>query len=556
MNNDVKSTTYSLSSIDSLLNCNSLVLINSNELVNTRISIDNIVSVYRSIVIDKTVYTPHYKLDKKEEETGFYYELSKAVDFGLRNGFDEIIYVDTKKSTPLGYTELQTQIGVSSNLVIKINLTTGIDNNTENDLDLSFKLDSVTENLYSLKPMTGEGLSDYTATKDIINNTYPQYEPYTNKVSCLLQDNKRSIFLGDRVVVKSDDEFKIHKLGILSGREVDPFRNNFQTYKVGRYESDLAIYAWSKTKVNDKYQIDYCINSLTICNKFKNLLQYVHTKDNDGCCTIPDITEGGKTAVDINVLYVTGKYFICEGIFEDGTSVIKVLNTDAEDPFWINTPNDFVCISELETVPEIIKLTNKKINFSIESTKEILEKYPDLYSTYLDTRNLSSFFLKRKIGDWYLIQKNVNNGTTVYILAGKYSTLYLTSEDINRLIVVNNNTVMINNDNYYVMYSGIKKTWYTERYRAAFYDGSLIEYNGIEFANIGNNVKADISDDTYKNYYDKEIIKIIHKSSKISETILDKYRRNRYPENDTIPNIVDACDGIIFYIEDGKINYL
>ena len=546
----VDSSTYSLSTIESLVECNTILLFNSIYLTDIKLSIDNLAVVYDTIINDTGTYIPYLIVDKNSEDSGFYYELSKAVKSGLKSGFNEIIYVNPLKSSPLGYTELQTQIGVSTNIIIKINLTTGIDDG--GDLNLSFKLDSVTESLYSSKELSGKDLNDFTTVSDIKNSPLPKFEPYTNNITSLLKDENRSIFLNDRIIT---GDFKLHKLGLLVGRDVDPFRNNFQTYKVSRYGNDLAIYSWSKTKVNNKYQIDYCINSLTVSNKFNNLLQYVYTKDNDGCCTVPEIIEGEKTAVDIDVLYVTGKYIVCKGIFEDGTSTVKVLNTDTEEPYWVYLSEDFVCLSEWDTVPRIIRLKNKKINFSIDSVREVLEKYPDLYTTHLDTKNLSSFYLKRKIGEWYLLQKSINNGT-VFVLAGKYSTVYLTDEDLKRLIVINNTTVMINDEDYYIMYTGLGKTWYTERYRAFFYDSSMIDYNGIMMANIGDNINIEISDTTYKNYYDKEVIKIVRKTDQLSNTILDRYRRNRYPNIDKIPNIIDACNGIIFYIEDGKINYL
>lgn len=546
----VDSSTYSLSTIESLVECNTILLFNSVYLTDIKLSIDNLAVVYDTIINDTETYIPYLIVNKNSEDSGFYYELSKAVKSGLKSGFNEIIYVNPLKSSPLGYTELQTQIGVSTNIIIKINLTTGIDDG--GDLNLSFKLDSVTESLYSSKDLSGKDLNDFTTVSGIKNSPLPKLEPYTNNITSLLEDENRSIFLNDRIITS---DFKLHKLGILVGRDVDPFRNNFQTYKVSRYGNDLAIYSWSKTKVNNKYQVDYCINSLTVSNKFNNLLQYVYTKDNDGCCTAPDIIEGDKTAVDIDVLYVTGKYIVCKGIFEDGTSTVRVLNTDTEEPYWVYLSEDFICLSEWDTVPRIIRLKNKKINFSIDSVREVLEKYPDLYTTHLDTKNLSSFYLKRKIGEWYLLQKSINSGT-VFVLAGKYSTVYLTDEDLKKLIVINNTTVMINDEDYYIMYTGLGKTWYTERYRAFFYDSSMIDYNGIMMANIGDNVNIEISDTTYKNYYDKEIIKIVRKTDQLSNTILDRYRRNRYPNIDKIPNIIDACNGIIFYIENGKINYL
>ena len=550
---DVNSSTYSLGSIESIVNCES-ILVFSSDSMDTKLSVENVGAMYEKIV-SKSTYIPYLIITKNTSEEYFYYELSKATSSGIKTGFDEIIYLDKTQTNPLGYTELQTKIGKSTNLTIRVNLSTGIQDETINDLQISFKLEETKESLNTTKNIIGKELYEYATVNDVKNAEIRKYEPYVNNVNCLVNDKNRSLYLNDRVIVHEGDDLKIHKLNILTGKEVDPFRNNFQNYKVGQYGTDLAIYAWNKTKVGDKYQIDYCINSLTISNYFGNLKQYVYTKDNDGCCTIPDILEGTKVAVDVDILYATSKYLVCKGIFEDGTSTIKVLNTDEESTYWVNLPEDFICMSEWEALPEIIRLSHEKINFSTDSVREILEKYPDLYSTYLDTRIIPSFYLRRKIGDWYLIQKTINNGSS-YILAGKYSTVYMTEEDLKRLIIVNNNTVIIKEDDYYLLYSGIKKTWYTERYRAMFFDSSFVEYKGILMADIKSGVSTEVSNDTYKNYYDKGYIKIIQKTDQLCDTILDRYRRNRYPDISHIPNIIDACNGIIFYIEDGKINYL
>lgn len=550
---DVNSSTYSLGSIESIVNCES-ILVFSSDSMDTKLSVENVGAMYEKIV-SKSTYIPYLIITKNSSDEYFYYELSKATGSGIKTGFDEIIYLDKTQTNPLGYTELQTKIGKSTNLTIRINLSTGINDDTINDLRISFKLEETKESLNTTKNIIGKELYEYATVNDVKNAEIRKYEPYVNNVNCLVNDKNRSLYLNDRVIIHEGNDLKIHKLNILTGKEVDPFRNNFQNYKIGQYGTDLAIYAWNKTKVGDKYQIDYSINSLTISNYFGNLKQYVYTKDNDGCCTIPDIFEGTEVAVDVDILYATSKYLVCKGIFEDGTSTIKVLNTDEESTYWVNLPEDFICISEWEALPEIIRLSHEKINFSTDSVREILEKYPDLYSTYLDTRIIPSFYLRRKIGDWYLIQKTINNGSS-YILAGKYSTVYMTEEDLKRLIIVNNNTVIIKEDDYYLLYSGIKKTWHTERYRAVFFDSSFIEYKGINMADIKSGVSNEVSNDTYKNYYDKGYIKIIQKTDQLCNTVLDRYRRNRYPDISHIPNIVDACNGIIFYIEDGKINYL
>lgn len=552
---EVNSSTYSLGSIESIVNCESVLVFNSDSM-DTKLSVENVGAMYERI-ISKSTYIPYLIITKQSSDDYFYYELSKAVNSGIKAGFDEIIYLDKTQTNPLGYTELQAKIGKSTNITIRVNLSTGIQDETINDLQISFKLDETKESLNTTKGVVGKELYEYATVNDVKNKEIKKYEPYINNISCLYDDKYRSLYLNDRVIVHDrDGELKIHKLNILTGKEVDPFRNNFQYYRVGQYGTDLAVYAWNKTRVGDRYQIDYCINSLTISNYFGNLKQYVYTKDNDGCCTIPDIVdENGNVNIDIDILYTTNKYLICKGTFEDGSSTIKVLNTDEESTYWVNIPEDFVCISEWNSLPEIIRLSHKKINFSIDSVREILEKYPDIYTTYLDTKNISTFYLKRKIGDWYLIQKTINNGSS-YILAGKYSTVYLTEEDISRLIIINNNTIIIKEDNYYLLYSGIGKTWHTERYRAVFFDSSFIEYKGINMADIKNSVSVEVSNETYKNYYDKGYIKIIQKSDQLCNTVLDRYRRNKYPDLSHIPNIVDACEGIIFYIEDGKINYL
>jgi hypothetical protein len=556
---EIETTTSLLGSIDLVLSCNSILVYNSESM--PKLSVDNVINVYDNL-IKGTVYNNKYMILKRRTEVNidFKYDYNEAINQGLVSGFDVIIYLNSTNTIPIGFTELQSPVGMFSNVNINLGLVPSL-NSEPSNLKITFTLDEITESLYSLKDLTTtrNDLYQYTTANSILDIKDRVYEPYTNNINCLQSDTRRILYLNDRVINNKNGVLELRRLNILRDKEVDPFRVNYQTFSINQYGNDIALYAWSKTEKDDEtgYKIDYCINSLTKSNKFGNLQQYVNTKDNDGSCTIPDITnEQNEVANDVNILYVTGKYLVCEGIFNDGTKKLSVLDTDKENPHWLNLPEDFVCFTEWENIPKPIQLKYKKINFSVDSKKEILEKYPDLYSTYLDTMNSSSFSLKRKIGNWYLIQKNTNNGS-IYVLAGKSSTIYTVESDLEKIIVVNDNTVLLKENDYYLMYTGNSKTWYTERYRSFFKDSSFINYHGIQFASTGDTSSGELSDTTYKNYYDKEYIKIIPKNESIYNTILNQYRRNYYPLSiDKIPNIIGAFRGIIFYIEDGKINYL
>lgn len=553
---EITTTTNLLGSIDLVLSCNSILVYNSESM--PRISTDNVINLYNDLV-SGIVYSNKYIILKRQKDSDidFKYDYNNSVNQGLTSGFDTIIYLNSTDTGPVGYTELQSPIGKFSNVNISLGLVPSL-NSEPSNLNITFTLDEITENLYSLKNFLDEKeLNQYTPASRVLKESKLNYKPYVNNLGCLQSDPRRVLYLSDRAICNNLGNLELKKLNILKNKEVDPFRVNFQSYCINQYGSDIAVYAWSKVEKEDGtgYKIDYSINSLTKSNKFGNLQQYVNTKDNDGCCTIPDIIVDQNTAIDINILYVTGRYFVCEGIFEDGTKKLAVLDTDKENPHWLNLPEDFVCFTEWERIPKPIQLKYKKINFSIDSKREILENYPDLYTTYLDTMNSSSFLLKRKIGGWYLIQKSTNNGS-IYVLAGKCSTIYLVEDDLEKIIVVNDNTVLLKEDEYYLMYTGNEKTWYTERYRAFFKDSSFINYHGIQFASTGDNSNSELSDTTYKNYYDKEYIKIIPKNEALYNTVLNKYRRNFYPNINKIPDIIGAFRGIIFYIEDGKINYL
>lgn len=77
-----------------------------------------------------------------------------------------------------------------------------------------------------------------------------------------------------------------------------------------------------------------------------------------------------------------------------------------------------------------------------------------------------------------------------------------------------------------------------------------------------NNVQIDFcksndeSDNKYLEKFKTKEIEIISNDSQLSETSLNKFRKNYYPICEGIPNIVCACEGLIFYIIDRKLNYL
>ena len=61
-------------------------------------------------------------------------------------------------------------------------------------------------------------------------------------------------------------------------------------------------------------------------------------------------------------------------------------------------------------------------------------------------------------------------------------------------------------------------------------------------------------DDLYRSYFNEGKIERIFKVYPVYDSILNLFRKNYYnTEENTIPNIIGACDGIIFFLTNDKL---
>lgn len=554
--NDLSYTTYVSSTVDSVINCSKLLLYyySRTEYEDFKISLNNLNSVYNEVLNPEKRHSYLIIQNRSEKELGdstrlsyFKYSLNEARMSGLNTGFNVIIYLDSNL-VPCGFTEFRDIIGVNSNLDISISLNSIV--TEKSPITVKFLLDSITDNINLIdKDSIGDRLMDYTSSSTYFNNLNKVCGKYTSSITSL-STNKSIIYQQSQIITEQG----IYKLDILRNRDIDPFRVGFNRFHIGRYGEDIALYEWVK---ESNRIIKYCIYSLTKKTKFGDLKQYIHTRSDEGYLLIPIMKRGNEFVLSLDILYASGRFLVCKGTYSNGDTEIRLLNTEVEDPYWVDLDPNFICLTEGTEKSKYIHLDQSKVNSTTDSVLEILEKLPNLYSTFLNTKNLMSFSIKRIIGDWYLLRKNSSAGIVYYLTSNSMSVCF-SEEDLENMIIINNNAILLKEEDYYVMYNTLGKSFYTERIRARLKNCFLIkDENGILFAKSDDNSDGDYSDKTYKEYYDKEIIKIIPKSSDLKDTYLNNFRRNSYPWNiEGIPNIIGATNGIIFYINDNKINYL
>jgi hypothetical protein len=109
---------------------------------------------------------------------------------------------------------------------------------------------------------------------------------------------------------------------------------------------------------------------------------------------------------------------------------------------------------------------------------------------------------------------------------------------------------MFEEDNYYLFYFLDEGEYWTERARATKpgTELSLDETLEVLFCHGGED------DDEYKNYFLTNKIERVFKSYPVYDSILNSFRKNYYnvEEFSTLPNIIGACDGVLFFLTKDK----
>lgn len=520
--------TYILGTTKNILACLGIVVYNKSQLPPDieKLSLYNINQVYEKVIQNEK----YIKLTRQNSEEPFTFISNN----GFTDGFDTIIYLSNSDNSPTGYTEFLNKQGQERN----INILLAFNSTISGDLTVTLmnSLTQLKNNSTVNKNFIGKELYQYPNVKDIYedNIDYKWIEPkYTTNLSALINsENIQNIFLGYGIL----NNLTLVKLNISKNIIIDPYEFNFTNYQLGYYRNDIVIYLWK--------DLHYYSYSLTKRDRFNNPITYLNYS-NLGYLTISNysLEEGTKQ----KILYFSGKYAIVE--ISGTINTIKVFNI--ENQSWENINSTNFLIDELDLENKITELPN------ILNYNNVYEYIPEISNIHLNLyeySRINSIDIIKKVKNWFVIRKR-KDGLVIY--SGISKTLYCTEEEIP--IIINDQIIMIktvDNDNeltYYTIYYKNFKTYYSEKARTILENGKLFYDSDLNILIC----KGGSKDDEYKEYYNSEEIKIVNNKENLTKSYFSRFRRNILPENtSTIPEIIGAIDGIIFYKNKNYINYL
>lgn len=522
-------STYILGTTKNILRCLGILVYNKSQLPpgTDKISLYNIDQVYKKVLQSEK----YVRIERKDSYSTFDYISGN----GVINGFDTIIYLNNSDNSPTGYTEFLNKQGEGRNVSISLAFNSVISGDLT--IDLSNSLTQLKNNSTVNKNFTGKDLFHYPSVYDIkedVDNCLWNSPDYTTNLSSVIKSpNIKNIFLTYGVLRGDSD---LIKLDLSKDIIVDPYEFGFTNYQFGYYSGDIVVYLWK--------DLNYTIYSLTKRNRFENPISYI--KSNNGYLTIPE-TEGKKSKITL----FSGKYIVLE-VSSTSENSTELFNFETQERSSV----DYRFITDpFDPNNRLIKLPNI-LNYS-----NIFDYLPEISNIHLDLyeySKINSIDITRKLRNWYTIRRP-KEGINIY--SGISITVYFSSEEIP--IIINDQTIMIftsaseseGNDliEYYTVYKGNFKTFYSEKARVLLEKGKLSFNKDINvFICTGGS-----RDEEYIEYYKSGDIRIINTKDKFNKSYFSKFRRNILPNHtDTIPDIIGAVDGIIFYKNQNYINYI
>lgn len=530
-------TTRVLSTIKSITECKKILVYNRNNFANdpdsnyVRLTLYNLEQIYNDVLVVGSGYDDRCceitrEIVDKEDITNnpFHYDCS---NINTPNGFNIIIYLSNVDDSPVGFTEfINTQGRVSENIDIYLKFNI---NGLILDLHMS-------NELYSKRSlMTGDFLgtelnkytSNFVIDKDI-KNILKDSKYTTHLSSYLCENNKNNIYLNDRIL-NSDKE--IIKLNLKNNYDFG-LGPEFEKQQLTYYRDDIVVYSWKMNGNEVKYQIVSAISGNSyIYDEFADTIHVLDSK-----------------VKKQEVLYCAGKYIVIKITYRNKT---RIRLFDTENMCWVDTKEDNVIVDPFDREAEIYELP-RSVSISTKDSAYFL--LPELVNVYLDLGDYISTYSElevfRKIGDWIII-KNRRPGKDFYIATNMFSVIYMTKDDYDNMIVINNSTLLLKENTYYVVYYGVrKKTYYTERARSLS--------TGIGLTANENNIQLCNDDELeyYTELYNKKEICIVIKDSDLFSSIFDQFRKRPVSKLIVPSNIVGAIGGIIYYKENNKLSYI
>lgn len=522
-NNTLGYNTYILGTVKKIVTCSEIILYNNSRVSTEKISLYNINTVYREVLSSGN----YIRLIRNNETDPFEYESSENF-----NGFNVIIYLSDSDNTPTGYTEFLNIQGEELNINIYIKFSSNIGNDIE--LILTNSLNQLRSNTTSNKYFIGEGLNQYVSCQEVLNNVKnsDSYSKYTTHLSSIKKDGELENILFDFGILKGSNMYKNNILGNLN---IDPFEIGFNNYQIGYFGNDIVVYEW-----DDKLR--YNIFSLSRVNKFGNPISLINNIS-IGYDFIPE-TIGNYNISKIN-RFSSGLVFITDevgnnltysllnsGIIEEGNNLL----IDELDPKGHYT-----------VLPLVLTMNN------------IYDYCPEISSSFIDLEEINkqgSITLIKKVGSWIVLRQRRSGGKNILIYSNNSMNIYI-NETEDDVLIINDQLIAIRtivkeeNKEYYSIYSG-KGQYYSEKVKTLISPSGKLIYDN----ELGIYINNDTYFGDYKKLYNDKTIKLSVVGESIKNSYFKKFRRNILPQNQTLPKILGILRGIIFYLDDNKLNFL
>lgn len=490
---------YISGSVSQVSGCLEIILYNKSNF-SERISLYNLEDFYLSNLIRTS--TKYARITRKEvwnEGVNVPFEYKKL----LPDGFNVIVYISSVSNSPVGYSEFVNTQGVGVTLDITINISRVLKGEIE--IELSNKL--VGKDLS--KNYLGDEPYNYVTQKEIKSNKYRNL--FTSNTG-RTESDIYSFIIGSSGITSKNESWRLKV-----NKEVE-INNSFLNYNVCFYDGNLVLAAWTE----------------------KNYGLYSLIGDN------PSIM--GTTTKKIK--RIEGRYYF------DTDEVLRYLETEEE---VTKKNNKLVC--------DFLDQHCKVYDLPVFYSRSTIFKYiPEINNIYLDLNNYlksSQVNIYAKIGSWFILSREYS-GTNIYTAISPTSVINMAEEDLDLALFVGDQTMILcepgESLNYYLVYNIFGKELTTERARAILYNGRLDqrELEGNEEYNFLYCFLDTEEDDIhFEEYYgDNGLVYVIYETEDLSNTILEKYRRNVYPSCKGIPQLIGSYCGLIFYRIGSKVNYL
>ena len=417
----------------------------------------------------------------------------------LPEGFDIIVYISPVSNSPIGYTEFLNTQGVGLTIGIGLNITRSLS---------GFGIDIIIENHLTDKNLRkdwqGTHLYNYSKRSDITGEK--KINPFTSDIGRLEKDSFSFILGSSGVTTKKET----HRLNLKKDIEISSLGN----YSVFYYKGDLVLAEWSGKR--------YKMYSLLSNGIYE-----------------------GNTTIEINK--ITGRYYI---------GVDKVIR-DLETGEAVEKTKKFLFCDYLSP-------GNRLYDLPVFYTKTNVFKYiPEINNIYLDLDNYlksNQLMIVGKIGSWFILERKYG-GSNLYIAVSPTSVLTMTVEDLERALFINDQTIILREDSYNLVYHVEEKNLLTERSRVILLGGRLSDYTILEEGSFVCKIQMcflDTEEDQehYDEYFGSELVNIVFNFENLSETVLNQYRRSIYPKCLGIPELIGSYGSLVFYKIGNKVNVL